>query len=93
MVNSDQVRATGIGSGIHFRTTYKIGIEISAVSRSFLPILRPCVEQRNTTLYAMLDLNRLLMSEVNPTNTKVLKEYYFGPMSCNSELQAVRRRA
>ena len=85
-----------IGSGIHFRTTYKIGIEISAVSHSFLPflpILHPCVEQRNTTLYAMLDLNRLLMSEVNPTNTKVLKEYYFGPMSCNSELQAVRRRA
>ena len=62
-----------IGSGIHFRTTYKIGIEISAASRLFLPILGPCVEQRNTTLYAMLDLDRLLMSEVNPANTKVPK--------------------
>ena len=62
-----------IGSGIHFRTTYKIGIEISSASRSFLPILGPCVEQRNTTLYAMLDLDRLLMSEVNPANTKVPK--------------------
>ena len=62
-----------IGSGIHFRTTYIIGIEISAASRSFLPILGPCVEQRNTTLYAMLDLDRLLMSEVNPANTKVPK--------------------
>ena len=65
--------AVNIGSGIHFRTTYKIGIEISSASRSFLPILGPCVEQRNTTLYAMLDLDRLLMSEVNPTNTKVPK--------------------
>jgi len=64
---------SNIGSGIHFRTTYKIGIEISAVSRSFLPLLGPCVEQRNTTLYAMLDLARLLMSEVNPANTKVPK--------------------
>ena len=63
----------GVGSGIHFRTTYKIGIEISAVSRSFLPLLGPCVEQRNTTLYAMLDLARLLMSEVNPANTKFPK--------------------
>ena len=62
-----------VGSGIHFRTTYKIGIEISAASRSFLPILGPCVEQRNITLYAMLDLDRLLMSEVSPANTKVPK--------------------
>ena len=45
---------------------------MSAVSLLFLPILGPCVEQRNT-LYAMLDLDRLLMSEVNPANTKVPK--------------------
>ena len=62
-----------VGSGIHFQTTYKIGIEISATSRLFLSILGPCVEQRNTALYAMLDLHRLLMSEVNPANTKVSK--------------------
>ena len=85
------VHMSYIGSGIHFRTTYKIGIEISAASRSLLPILGPCVEQRNTTLYAMQDLDRLLMSEVNPANTKVPKKYYFRPMSCNFGLQAVRR--
>jgi len=67
------MRFVEVGSGTHFRTTCKIGIETSAVSRSFLPILGPCVEQRNATLYAMLDLDWLLMSEVNPTNTKVPK--------------------
>ena len=52
--------------------TYKIGTETSATSRSFLPIFGPCIEQRNT-FYAMLDLDRLLMREVNPAITKVLK--------------------
>ena len=60
-------------SGIQFWTTNKIGIEISAARCSFLSILGPCVEQRNKTSCTILDLARLLMSEVNPANTKVPK--------------------
>ena len=51
--------------------TYEMGTETSATSRSFLPIFGPCIEQRNTTFYAILDLDRLLMREVNPAITKV----------------------
>ena len=68
------VRPDFLGRGIKSRCMHTDGISgMMAVSRSFLPILGPCVEQINTTLYAMLDLDRLLMSEVNPANIKVPK--------------------
>ena len=56
--------------GIHFRTTYKIGIQISAATRSFLPILGPCVGQRNITLHTEPDLDTPSTSDSNAANVK-----------------------
>ena len=61
---------TLVGFGIRSQTTYKIGIQISAATRSFLPILGPCVGQRNTTLHTKPDLDTPSTSDSNPANVK-----------------------